>query len=262
MICYNKNIDLLFIKGEKIMAFMGRGDMPSINSNIGGNENDNFDGGYRHHYGWYYRRMYYIPLDNTYVIMQMIVTFIILIIGVIAYLFTHKSSIIDPIENTKSMFMNTYLVVLLILLAVVAIANFFSKTKESLIKKLIIILVVSIVTMVAFLGIKLNYASTYNENKFEQLYSEQGIKESSNSSKLDIGIDGLSIKTEKEYYIDECMEMYNIFKIKTYVMLGLHLLLNALLIYQILKVTNIQEKKDRLSKDDLILFDEEQNVRF
>lgn len=58
------------------------------------------------------------------------------------------------------------------------------------------------------------------------------------------------------------MEMYNIFKIKSYAMLILHLLLNILLIYQIFKVINIQEKKDRLDKDDLILFDEEQNVRF
>ena len=56
--------------------------------------------------------------------------------------------------------------------------------------------------------------------------------------------------------------MYNIFKIKGYAMLILHLLLNTLLIYQIFKIINIQKKKDRLEKDDLILFDEEQNVRF
>ena len=244
------------------MAFMGRGDMPSINNNIGGEENNNFDGGYRHHFGCFYRRMYYIPLDNTYVLMQMIVTFIILIVGVIAYLFIHKSSIIDPIESIKSVFMNVYSVVLLILLGIVAIANFFSKSKEALIKKLAIILVISIVTMLVFLGIKLSYDSTYDKNKFEQFYLEQDIQEKANNSKFDIGIGGLSIKTEKEYYIDECMEMYNIFKIKSYAMLILHLLLNILLIYQIFKVINIQEKKDRLDKDDLILFDEEQNVRF
>lgn len=112
------------------MAFMGRGDMPSINDNIGGEENNNFDGGYRHHYGWYYGRRYYIPLDNTYVLMQMIVTFIILIVGVIAYLFIHKASIIYPIESIKSVFMNVYSIVLLILLGIVAIANFFSKAKR------------------------------------------------------------------------------------------------------------------------------------
>ena len=34
-----------------------------------------------------------------------------------------------------------------------------------------------------------------------------------------------------------------------------------LLIYEIIKVLNIQEKKDRLSKDDAILFDEEENIK-
>ena len=244
------------------MAFMGRGDMPSINNNIDGGENNDFDDGYRHHYGWYYRRMYYIPLDNTYVIIQMIVTFTILIIGVITYLFMHKSSIIDPIENMKSVFINIYSIVLLTLLSIVVSANFFSKSKEILIKKLAIILAISIATMLVFLGIKLSYDSTYDKNKFEQFYLEQDTQEKANNSKFDIGIGGLSIKTEKEYYIDECMEMYNIFKIKGYAMLILHLLLNTLLIYQIFKIINIQKKKDRLEKDDLILFDEEQNVRF
>lgn len=236
------------------MPFVGRGKIPSINNDNNSENSSNF--GYRR---WFYK---HVPLDNTYVIMQMILTFIILIVGVMVYLFTKKSSIIDPIENIKSSFMNIYSVILLTLLGVIAIVNIFSKSKEHLIKRLIIILLVSIVIMVTFFGIKLNYDSTYNKNKFEQFYLEQGKIDSSNNSKLTIGIDGLSIKTEKQYYIDECIEMYRIFKIKTYAMLGLHLLLNVLLIYEIWKVINIQEKKDRLNKDDLILFDEEQNVRF
>jgi hypothetical protein len=42
---------------------------------------------------------------------------------------------------------------------------------------------------------------------------------------------------------------------------GLHLLFNILLIYQISRISKIQKSKDKLSKDDLILFDEEQNVK-
>lgn len=42
---------------------------------------------------------------------------------------------------------------------------------------------------------------------------------------------------------------------------GLHLLLNILLIYQIVRLLRIKGKKDKLDKDDLILFDEEQNVK-
>ena len=58
------------------------------------------------------------------------------------------------------------------------------------------------------------------------------------------------------------MKLYNIFKIKSYGISGLHLLLNILLIYQVLKVEKIQNKKENLNKDDVILFDEEQNVKF
>lgn len=42
---------------------------------------------------------------------------------------------------------------------------------------------------------------------------------------------------------------------------GLHLLLNILIIYQIVRILKIQEKKDKLNKDDLILFDKEQDIK-
>ena len=85
---------------------------------------------------------------------------------------------------------------------------------------------------------------------------------SSEKNRIDLGITGVSVKTEKEYYIDECMKLYNIFKIKSYGTLGLHMLLNILLIYQIIRVQDIQNKRKKIDKDDLILFDEEQNVKF
>ena len=116
--------------------------------------------------------------------------------------------------------------------------------------------------MLVFLGVKINLDSTYTENKFEEFYIEQNTNEITNKkSKLDIGMSSMSIKTEKEYYVDECMNLYNIFKIKSYIILGLHLLLNILLIYQILRVQKIQNKKEKLDKDELILFDEEENIK-
>ena len=241
------------------MAFMGRGDFNDIDI---GNSSDL---GHRH---YFYRRFYYIPLDNTYVIMQMIVTFIIVIVGIITFLATYKSDIADPIENTKRMFMNTYLMVIVGFLIVTAIINFLSKEESVLIKRLQIVFAVSIIIMLIFAGIKLNMDSTYTKNKFEQIYSEQyGEELTSNSNsiikaKIDFGITGMTIKSEKEHYIDECMKLYNIFKTKTYGILALHLLLNCLLIYQIVRVSKIQGKKEKINKDDAILFDEEQNVKF
>lgn len=247
------------------MAFMGRGRMPSGgNNNMGGAGNNNFNRHGCHRRPYFYRRFYYyIPFDNTYVIMQMIVTFIILIVGGITFLATYKSTIIDPIEYIKKLFINTHLIITVIFLAITFIINLSSKKESALIKRLVLMATVSIITMLVFGGIKLNLDTTYTESVFEQFFTEQSISGGTDEkSKIDIGITGVSIKTEKEYYIDECMKLYNIFKIKSYGTLGLHLLLNILLIYQILKVQNIQNKKEKLDKDDLILFDEEQNIKF
>ena len=249
------------------MAFMGRGSMPSMgNNNIGNAEENNFNqNGHGYLRGpYFYRRFYYyIPLDNTYVIMQMIVTFIILILGGITFLATYKSTITDPIENVKKLFIDTHLIIIVIFLAITFIINLSSKKESDLKKRLVLIATISIITMLTFFGIKLKLDKTYTESVFEQFYIEQNINEGTKEkSKVNIGITGMSIKTEKEYYIDECMKLYNIFKIKSYGSLGLHLLLNILLIYQIFKVQQIQNKKEKLDKDDLILFSEEKNTNF
>lgn len=183
-----------------------------------------------------------------------------LVIGIIISIFTYKSTIIDPIENMKKLFINSNIIIIGILLAATLISNLFSKNAISFIKRLIVICSISILSMLIFLGIKLKLDIDYNENKFEQIYLEQNISEfSSAKSKFDIEINN---KVEKKYYIDECIKLYNIFSLKAYGVLGIHLLLNILLIYEISKVLKIEDKKDRLNKDDLILYDEEINVKY
>ena len=246
------------------MAFLGRGNFPSMGNSNDGNKNE--QSYYRRPY--FYRRFYYyIPLDNTYVIMQMIVTFIILIVGVIAFITTYKSNIIDPIKDIKHLFINTHLIIIAIFLGITFLINYSSKNESTLIKRLIVFSIISIITMMIFLGIKLNFDTIYTKEKFEMLYSEQNIEDESSKNniskqKLDMGITGLGVKTEKEYYVDECIKLYGIFKTKAYGTLALHLLLNLLLIYQMIKVSKIKRKKEKMGKDDAILFDEEQNIKF
>ena len=194
--------------------------------------------------------------------MQMIVTFIILIVGVITFLVTYKSDIVDPIESTKKLFINAHLIVIAIFLIFTIIINLFSKKEADLIRRLVLLALISISTMILFWGVKLDLDLTYTKAKFEEIYTEANTTETTDErSKIDIGLAGVSIKTEQEYYIDECMKLYNIFKVKSYGTLGIHLLLNILLVYQILKIKKIQNKKKRLNKDDLILYDEEQNIK-
>ena len=248
------------------MSFMGRGDFPSMDNhsdgNIGENDSNNHEYGFFMRSFFWRRFYYYIPLDNTYVIMQMIVTFIILIVGVVTFITSYKSTIIDPIESMKRTFINTHLIILGIFLGATFLIHFLSKNGAMLIKRLVIFAIISIMTMLIFFGIKLNFDSIYTKDKFEQFYLEQNTEEDALKSKLALGLTGLSIKTEKEYYLDECMKLYGIFKTKTYSIIAVHLLLNILLIYQISRVSKLQKKKDRVNEDDAILFDEEQNVKF
>ncbi len=249
------------------MAYMGRGGFSSFGGGLGGglesDNNDNRHNGRMYYRGRLIRMYYYIPLDNTYVIFQMIAAIIIFIIAGITFLTTYKPSVIDPLEETKRIIVNTYIIIDLALVSIILLANYFSKNKNTLIKRLIVILLVAIVTILIFFGIKANLNSTYTESKFEQIYTqENGEKTTDIKSKFDIGLTGVKMKTEKEYYIDECVKAYNVFSIRMYVLVGVNVLLIILLIYQISKVSKIQEKRDRLSKDDAILFDEEENVKF
>lgn len=154
------------------MAFMGRGDFPSIGNHDNG-DNDGIGNDYHRHYWYHTRYYYYVPLDNTYVIMQMIVAFIILIVGIVSFIIGYQSTIIDPIESTKKLFINTHLITIGILLAVTLIINFFSKNQAVLIKRLVIIFAISIIMMLTFLGIRLNLDATYTKEKFEQFFRQK-----------------------------------------------------------------------------------------
>ena len=231
------------------MAFKDRGNIPSIDLN---------DEAFINHPYRYWR--YYIPLDNTYVLMQMAVTFIILICGVFSFIAFYKSSISDPIISTKNLYINTHIFIILALLITTLIINSFSKSKQILIKRLIILLIVSIIITITFFTIKFNMDYTYTYNKFEQLYENLEINNETGLSKIGVGLGGMTIKTEKEYYIDECIKLYNIFKIKTYGILTLNILLDVLLGYQISKISKLEETKNKQDKDDQILFDEDQGI--
>ena len=177
------------------MAFMGRGDRPSI----GDNDTSNYQHGGPFLYNRFY---YYIPLDNTYVIMELIATFIILIVGAITFLMTYKSTIIDPIENIKKLFINAHLIVIAIFLAITLVVNLFSKKESELISRLILTAITSIVIMMFFVGTKFYLDKTYTKTEFEKIYTEQNAnKIDSKRTKVGIELAGVNIKTEKEYYV-------------------------------------------------------------
>jgi hypothetical protein len=255
------------------MAYMGRGEGPSLNhntpnmgvNNIGGNPNNN-----QIREPYYRGRIWFmcvIPLDNTYVIMQMIVFFIMLIAFFLFFIFARKSAVTDTIEDVKNLFINLYLVVMALIFVLTAFA-YRNKEKGNRRIMLIAVLVLSLITMFSFFFVRLNLDSQYNSQYFDSVYMsehpEENTKDKSNLNKkrIDLTLAGPQLKTDAEFYTSECMEMYNIFKVKTYLISGVHLLINILLAMQIIKLMNIDKKREQLEKDDAIVYDPEQNVHF
>jgi hypothetical protein len=70
------------------------------------------------------------------------------------------------------------------------------------------------------------------------------------------------METKKEYFVDECLKAYKVFSFRMYTIFAINILIVVLLFYQIIKVSQIQEKREQLDKNDAILFDEEQNCRY
>lgn len=245
------------------MAYRGRGGFShlggGIDRELGPNDNNDELRNDRMYYGGgFFRRYYYIPVDNTYVIFQIIVAIIIFAVAGITFLTTYKPAVIDPIENIKRIILNTYIILLLVLVSITILLNYFSKDKNALIKRLIAVLALSTITLVVLCGIKLKLDSTYTESKFESIYREKNGKQTSDiKTKFNVGLTSMQMKTEKEYYVDECVNAYNVFTIRMYGIMGLNILLIILLLYQISKISKIQGKRDKLSKDDEILFGKE-----
>ena len=70
------------------------------------------------------------------------------------------------------------------------------------------------------------------------------------------------ISNREEYYHSEYLMFYDIFKLKSSIMLGIHLLLNILLIFKTSKLTKKKRKQDKVKESDDVLFDEEENIKF
>ncbi len=247
------------------MAFMGRGGASF--GGAGGEINTGNNVGTRqtrmYRRGSFIRLYYFIPLDNTYVIFQMVATFLILIVGLVTILATYKSPVIDPIASFKKIVLYSYIAIDIFLISFIFLANYNSKDKISLIRKLIAILFIALFTFVAFLCVKLNANSIYNKSKFEQIYMEQNNEDTTDSrTKFALSLEGMKMETKKEYFVDECLKAYKVFSIRMLTIFGVNLLIVVLLIYQIIKVIQIQEKREQLDKNDAILFDEEQNCRY
>lgn len=242
--------------------YRNRGELPNINTNTGNNGN----GGYNvPHYSHYWNGRYVIvQYDKNFIAMELSIIFIIILTAFAVYLFAYKVSFEDPIATTKNVFLTAQLISIGMSLMATGFMTFFMKNKEMLIRNLKIVAIVSALILVVFLGIKVYIDNIYNEEKFGEFYEkyEQHNDIVKNENKISIGLSGMKISNLKESYIDKSVSAYTNFSIKVMLYVIIHILVIILILYLSYRLTSIEIKKEKLSKDDKILFDEETNIRF
>ena len=242
-----------------IKMFRNRGEVPDVSPNEGG-------GGYgAPHYTHYWpRRFIIIRYDRKFLTIELIAVFIVLAIMFTAYLFGYSMGYYDPIESVKSNYLPAQMVLIgLTILATVLVTIFTKSSKDNLILILRLIAIASVLIIVVLFGVKIYIDGQYkNESIFAEFYQQYEKENDSGNKKLTVGLSGMKLQTEQQAYIESSMNSYNIFSIKSVIYMVLYIFLAMLIFYLAHRLAVIEDKKDEVTKNDDVLFDDEENVKF
>ena len=243
--------------------YRNRGKVPDVSPNKGENKNG---GGYRapHYSAYYPKRFLIITYDSKFLAIELISVFIILIIMFAAYIFAYKIEFNDPIESVKSSYLTAQMILIgITILATVLVTIMTKSSKDNLILNLRLIATVSILIIAILFGVKVYLDSQYkSEAVFAEFYEQYEKEDEEDSEKITLGLSGVKLQTSQETYIENSMESYNIFSIKSMIYMVIYILLIALIFYLAHRLAVIEDKKDEVTKNDDVLFDDEENVKF
>ncbi len=238
--------------------YRNRGKVPDVSPDKGG-------GGYRApHYGYYRKRFLIITYDSKFLEIEMISVFIILAIMFGAFIFAYKIEFNDPIASVKSNYLLAQIILIGITILVTVLVTIMTKSnKDNLILNLRLIATVSILIIAILLGVKVYIDGQYKSEEVYAEFYEQYEKENDDDSKhMTLSLTGAKYQTSQETYIENSVDSYNIFTIKSIIYMVLHILLVVLIFYLAHRLAVIEDKKDEVTKNDDVLFDDEENVKF
>ncbi len=244
--------------------FRNRGNLsdifhPTINDNTG-------NGGFRapHYFHFWNGRFIIIRYDKTFVAIEIIALLLILSIVIAVYLFAYQIPFEDPISEIKNTFLNIQFGLICISIFATALVTFFTKSnKENLIKNLRLVAILSILAIIIFIGVKIYIDTKYNETTFEEFYEQYKQTESvKNLPKFSFNVLGFKVSDTREFYIEESINAYTNFTIKVVLYFIIHILFVFLIFYLSNRLSTIENKKEKLMKDDVVLYDDEENIKF
>lgn len=247
--------------------FRNRGNLPHIEFNQGRDNNDNGAEGFHVPYFTNYWNGYYyvVHYDAKLVVTQAITYAILLLFAILVYVYKYNALLDDPIIQVKNAILRIQIIQIVVAIGIGALSMFLSKNKESLIKTLNVLAIASIFLSITIVGIKLYMDNQYNEEKFNQFY-EQYERVKGNYKENDRAILGnswtLKVIDSKEAYVRDSKTAYMQFTVKQILYVIINILVSMGILYLADRISKIEEKKERLAKDDIVLNDEEENVKY
>lgn len=240
--------------------FRNRGEIPTINTNT--SEGGGFSAPHYSHY--WNGRIWIINYDKSFIIIELITSLIIILTALAVYLFAYPIAFEDPIATMKNNFLTYQLVIIGVSIIATGLTTFcIRSSKEKMIKSLRIIATISIVMILISFGIKIHIDKKYNsKNAFEQLYEQYEQGNNKQSSKVYLKLSGFKVLDPKDTYVEECINAYTNFSIKAILYMIIHLLTVVVIFYLSYRLSTIERKREKLTKDDEILYDEEENVKY
>lgn len=247
--------------------FRNRGSLPHIEFNQGRDDDDNGPEGFHVPYFTNYWNGYYyvVHYDAKLVVTQAIVFAVLLLLAIVVYIYKYNALPDDPIIQIKSAILRIQIIQIGATIGMGVLAMFLSKNKENLIRTLNVLAIVSIFMSITIVGIKLYMDNQYNEETFKQFYDqyERAKGNYTETARATLGNSWtLKVIDSKEAYVIDSKTAYMQFTVKQTLYVIINVLVSMGILYLAGRISKIEEKKERLAKDDIVLNDEEENVKY
>ena len=193
----------------------------------------------------------------TETLLSIIVLALIIAIFVI---FFYKPNIVDFLEQIKTTYINSMLIILSLIIIFSILSYLILKNKKTLVKALKLVIIFSIIFLIAFFYIEIILNKTYNnEETFANFYDanikDENVKEKEHLDTINSLLNlELKTKTDKEVFIEKSLSQFLYFRIKVYLIFIFYVIIILILTYLMAKLDRKIRYREILEKDDKIIF--------
>ena len=193
----------------------------------------------------------------TETLLSIIVLALIIAIFVI---FFYKPNIVDFLEQIKTTYINSMLIILSLIIIFSILSYLILKNKNTLVKALKLVIIFSIIFLIAFFYIEIILNKTYNnEETFANFYDtnikDENVKEKEHLDTINSLLNlELKTKTDKEVFIEKSLSQFLYFRIKVYLIFIFYVIIILILTYLMAKIDRKIRYREMLEKDDKIIF--------